>query len=121
MVASKGITVTVNVDKNPLTEYLNDEISGTESSTAVINRYIESKVGEYFTIKINCDDAFFDECKIFSSAVYIDRAPIKNPIFELGRWQSRTIVGPEGKIGGEWKVKPMIFDDIQTSKLQWSS
>ena len=119
MVQSRGITVTVNVNDVPLLEYPDDEADSHHSSPTVINRYVQSNVGQPFTVKLDCDGSIFEASQLFSVFIYVDGTTVRRTFLEADDYRPIRATGPRGKLNGECKVQPMIFADIQISKSEF--
>ena len=115
MVQFKGVTVTIQVEGRPLTEYLDEESNGTTPS--IITRYIQSCAGQAFDLKIKGKSAAFNYCTGIVCVYSVDGIIIKRFSLEYGQNHDAKIQGPDGYVNGVWSTQQMHFADLKTSRF----
>ena len=113
MVLFNGVTVTVQVHGRPLEEYV-DEDTG-EADIKTVNRYIASKAGEPFVLKVDCSKTLFNEFSGFLCVYRVDGIQISRFYLLYG---TDSIAGPEECVDGVWCIRQLHFTDLQISEYK---
>ena len=114
MVSFYGMTVTVRVNRQPLTEY-NDENSNETNPTSV-TRYIISKPGDLFDLQVDTGNAAFMDCTGLACYYFVDGVKIDCFYRKLGENQSTYLTGPSVCVNGNWSTQQLKFADLHTSR-----
>ena len=115
MVYFQGLTISVVVDGQALPEYSDEEPEDVRPNS--MNSYIESQAGREFAIRFTWDRFLFNGCVGITCDVLVDGVSVSWPVILLNWTQPYLCAGPQEAIDGKWTVRPMIFEDLQTSEV----
>ena len=114
MVKFKGLTVSVMVDEQALTEYPDEEADTLQPNST--NHFIESQAGKEFVFKITWDTSLFDGCIGIAPDCFVDGVDMDKPVLWPERQQPCIAGTPREQKDDKWFRKPLIFSQLQTSE-----